>query len=322
MENLPSLTTIRLDSKHNLPPSAQHRSRVHKVSPTLSNHVVGAALQFDSKDSLPPKARHRSRIQHDGLVAASGGGVALPSVADLMPPSGYDDHQSAAMREIVQRRFVILLIWVIVMMGLSIAVVSQLYDGAPLPILNNNAAETGPEVVEVVSTAPVNNGIISPVFSREVQHWAPQIQEWSRMYGVDANQIATIMQIESCGDPYAESWVGAQGLFQVMPFHFEAHENMKDPDTNARRGINYFLGRLDQTNGDVGRSFAGYNGGHGAAGSPYDTWPEETKHYFYWATGIYEDAVAGKQISERLDEWMAAGGYSLCTQASQSLGLR
>ncbi|MGB1251552.1 MAG: transglycosylase SLT domain-containing protein [Candidatus Promineifilaceae bacterium] len=234
----------------------------------------------------------------------------------------WDDHQAVATSEIVQRRFIILLIWVIVMMGLSIAVVSQLYDGAALPILNNVADSPPQEISGTGLVQSSSNGIISPIFTREVQQWAPQIGEWSRTYGADVNQIATIMQIESCGDPYAESWVGAQGLFQVMPFHFEAHENMKDPDTNARRGINYFNERMAQTNGDVGRSFAGYNGGHGASGSPYDQWAAETQSYFYWATGIYEDAVAGKQISERLDEWMTAGGYSLCQQASTSLGLR
>ena len=38
---------------------------------------------------------------------------------------------------------------------------------------------------------------------------------------LDPDIIATIIQIESCGNPAARSTAGAQGLFQVMPFHFE-----------------------------------------------------------------------------------------------------
>ena len=134
--------------------------------------------------------------------------------------------------------------------------------------------------------------------------------------------LATIMQIESCGDPQANSHAGAQGLFQVMPFHFTAGENMLDPDTNARRGANYFAERLVQTSGDVGKAFAGYNGGHVAAGSSWNNWAAETQRYFVWSTGIYEEAKAGLTSSPTLQEWYAAGGTSLCNQAANRLNLR
>ena len=130
------------------------------------------------------------------------------------------------------------------------------------------------------------------------------------------------MQIESCGDPNAVSSAGAQGLFQVMPFHFDAGENMQDPHTNARRGMAYFAERLQQTRGDVGRAFAGYNGGHVAAAGSWDSWVPETQRYYTWSTGIYEEASAGAQSSETLSQWMAAGGASLCQQAANRIGLR
>lgn len=130
------------------------------------------------------------------------------------------------------------------------------------------------------------------------------------------------MQIESCGDPKALSSAGAQGLFQVMPFHFSNGENMLDPDTNAMRGMNYFAERLVQTSGDVGKAFAGYNGGHVAAGTSWDNWAAETQRYFVWATGIYEDAKAGLTESPTLQQWYAAGGTSLCQQASSRLNLQ
>lgn len=165
------------------------------------------------------------------------------------------------------------------------------------------------------------SGGISSVFTAEVKHWEPQIVAWSQEFGVDPNLTAIIMQIESCGDPQAVSHAGAQGLFQVMPFHFAAGEDSLDPDTNARRGINYFVERLNQTNGDIGRAFAGYNGGHVAAGNSRDQWADETQRYFRWSTGIYEDIQAGRTDSPTLQAWLQAGGASLCRQAAQRLGL-
>lgn len=174
----------------------------------------------------------------------------------------------------------------------------------------------------VAAAPPAVEGAIAPLFTAEVQYWAPQIIAWSAAAGVDPNMAATVMQIESCGDPNAVSSAGAQGLFQVMPFHFDAGENMQDPDTNARRGLAYLALGMQQTSGDVGRSFAGYNGGHGTAARNWEAWPAETQRYYVWATGIYKDAAAGSASSETLNQWLAAGGAGLCRQAAARLGLQ
>lgn len=168
----------------------------------------------------------------------------------------------------------------------------------------------------------IASGEISPIFSPSVQYWAPQIVEWAAAYQLDPNMVATVMQIESCGDPQAISGAGAQGLFQVMPYHFANGENSLDPDTNAKRGMAYLSERLVQTNGDTGKAFAGYNGGHVAAGSEYSSWANETQRYFRWSTTIYADAQAGVGESPAVAEWMAAGGVSLCNQAVTRLGIR
>jgi soluble lytic murein transglycosylase-like protein len=169
---------------------------------------------------------------------------------------------------------------------------------------------------------PLVAGGIAPLFTREVQHWAPQIVAWAAEFGVDPNMAATVMQIESCGDPNAVSSAGAQGLFQVMPFHFEAGENMQDPDTNARRGMAYLAQGMQMTGGDTGLSFAGYNGGHGTAAKGWAAWAAETQRYYTWSTGIYKDAAAGAASSETLSQWLAAGGASLCRQAAARIGLQ
>lgn len=182
-------------------------------------------------------------------------------------------------------------------------------------------AGTSSEAEEVNVAPPAATGTIAPLFTREIQHWAPQIIAWATAAGIDPNMAATVMQIESCGDPNAESGAGAQGLFQVMPFHFSPGEVMQDPDTNARRGMAYLALGMEQTGGDTSRTFAGYNGGHGTAARSWDTWPAETQRYYVWATGIYKDAVAGSATSETLNQWLAAGGASLCQQAANRLGL-
>lgn len=183
-------------------------------------------------------------------------------------------------------------------------------------------AEVAAEEQPPAEVAVVPAGSIAPLFTREIQHWAPQIVAWAAAQGLDPNMAATVMQIESCGDPNAVSSAGAQGLFQVMPFHFDAGENMQDPDTNARRGMAYLAQGMQLTGGDTGLSFAGYNGGHGTAAKGWSALPNETQRYYTWATGIYKDAVAGSSSSETLNQWLAAGGAGLCAQASARLGLQ
>ena len=216
----------------------------------------------------------------------------------------------------VQRRMVFILLAVVFfVVGFGVMAVRGSGNGEVVATQQDETI-----AVEAAPAAAVSGGI-APLFTREVQHWAPQIVAWSAAAGVDPNMAATVMQIESCGDPNAESIAGAQGLFQVMPFHFDPSESMQDPDTNARRGLAYLALGMQQHNGDTGLSFAGYNGGHGTAAKGWGAWAAETQRYYTWATGIYADAVAGSATSETLNQWLAAGGAGLCQQAAQRNGL-
>lgn len=170
---------------------------------------------------------------------------------------------------------------------------------------------------EVVVAAPT----LSPVFSPEVQVWRSSIERWAAAHSVDPDMVATIMQIESCGDPGALSHAGATGLFQVMPYHFDAGEDAWDPETNAHRGLAFFNTQLKHTGGDVYRAFAGYNGGYAASSSTWDHWAHETQRYYVWSKGIFDEAKAGLSASPTLQRWMEAGGSSLCQQAAGRLGL-
>jgi hypothetical protein len=240
---------------------------------------------------------------------------------DYFAPEGYilvDPTQ-----QVQQRMLMILGVTILVLFGLGTLVLRHYRNNS-----NATQAEAVPGVGVVTDAAAGANvtgsggGIISPLFTREVQYWAPQIVAWAAAAGVDPNMAATIMQIESCGDPQAESSAGASGLFQVMPFHFTDGEDRFNPDTNAFRGLNYFAERMQQTGGDVGRAFAGYNGGHVAAGGSWDSWAPETQRYYTWSTGIYADIQAGNTTSDTLNRWLQAGGATLCQQAAQRLGIQ
>lgn len=162
---------------------------------------------------------------------------------------------------------------------------------------------------------------LAPLFTPEVHYWTDWIRRWAEQTNLDPNMIATIMQIESCGDPLARSPAGAMGLFQVMPYHFATGEDPYDPVTNAYRGLNYLQSALKASHGDVRLAFAAYNGGLGVIERSEILWFSETQRYAYWASGIYADAQRGRRESPRLQEWLLAGGLSLCQQARQRLGL-
>ncbi len=197
------------------------------------------------------------------------------------------------------------------------AVQALIHDGGALASLQ--AAAAPQPRLELAAAAAA--GTLAPVFTPEIMHWQDKIAAWSKTYGLDPNLVATVMQIESCGAPHVVSSSGAQGLFQVMPFHFAAGEEMQDPDTNAARGLAYLALGLQRSGGNAGLAFAGYNGGHSMIGRDSSLWPDQTRRYWYWASGIYDEAAAGQASSARLQEWLQAGGASLCAKADAQIGL-
>jgi hypothetical protein len=167
----------------------------------------------------------------------------------------------------------------------------------------------------------VQIGSISPVFSPEIQYWSGSIKGWAAAAGLDPNLVATVMQIESCGDPRALSPAGAMGLFQVMPDHFTASDDPYNPDTNAARGLAYLKRSLIAANGDARLALAGYNGGIGVIRRPESSWRLQTQHYANVGSGIYNDASSGVTQSLRLQAWMGNGVKSMCHQAASHLGI-
>jgi soluble lytic murein transglycosylase-like protein len=162
---------------------------------------------------------------------------------------------------------------------------------------------------------------ISPIFTPEVQYWGGKIQSWAAEARLDPNLVATVMQIESCGDPKALSRSGAIGLFQVMPYHFAAGDDPYVPDTNAQRGLDYLKRSFEAARGDPRLALAGYNGGIGVIGIQENDWSQQTQRYATWGSGIYIEASSSATISPHLKEWLATNGASLCMQAANRLGI-
>lgn len=195
-------------------------------------------------------------------------------------------------------------------------------------VLQNSAApaNAAPQAQAPIWGSPANTASgpssgLSPIFTKEVQHWGNDIVRWANAAGVDPNLAATVMQIESCGDPRATSRSGATSLFQVMPFHFKFGENPYDPETNALRGMSYLARSLQAGGGDARLALAGYNGGIGVISRSEWGWPAETKRYVLYGAPIYEDARNGAASSASLTEWYQKYGAGLCSQAAQRLGI-
>jgi soluble lytic murein transglycosylase-like protein len=154
-------------------------------------------------------------------------------------------------------------------------------------------------------------------YAPEVMHWKPEIEQWAQTYDVNPNVIAIVIQIESCGDPTAISSAGATGLMQVMPMHFSNGENMLNPDTNVRRGMSVFYECLTQfADWDLGLALACYNGGPGVTTVGQESWAEETRYYYRWATGLWGDVQANSRSSGTLSDWKDTGGSRLCDTAA------
>ena len=179
----------------------------------------------------------------------------------------------------------------------------------------SNGQEVSPEFI-LESNSP-----LSPVFRPEVRFWGADISRWAAQFNLDPNLVATVMQIESCGDPRALSRSGAMGLFQVMPFHFVDSDQPYEPDTNAARGLAYLDRALETAGGEARLALAGYNGGIGVISRPESSWSEQTRRYVEYGSPIYTDASSSSTFSEALDKWYSKYGSSLCRQARNHIGL-
>jgi soluble lytic murein transglycosylase-like protein len=108
--------------------------------------------------------------------------------------------------------------------------------------------------------------------------------------GVDPRFIHAVIKQESKYDPKAVSYVGAQGLMQMMPATARRF-GLKDPfdaTANVEAGTKYLKWLLKRFDGDVSLALAGYNAGEGSVDKykgipPYS----ETQNYVHKIVATY-----------------------------------
>jgi hypothetical protein len=115
------------------------------------------------------------------------------------------------------------------------------------------------------------------------------ILDAASVYGVAADLVRAVIQVESEFDRMAVSSKGAQGLMQLMPFtarRFGVADPF-DPRQNIFAGVQYLRLLMDLFQGDVGLALAGYNAGENAVARykgipPY----KETQNYVRKIQGL------------------------------------
>lgn len=97
-----------------------------------------------------------------------------------------------------------------------------------------------------------------------IAKWGPLLAAKATKYGVPWALMVGVCASESWGDPNAGSSAGAQGLMQVMPFHFPAGTTtaqMREPDRNVDLGAKILADAIKRVGRDVPKIAAVYNAG-------------------------------------------------------------
>jgi soluble lytic murein transglycosylase-like protein len=143
--------------------------------------------------------------------------------------------------------------------------------------------------VSLASATPVDEeGATDPIVDRairylkqrrsglseaEIAQVAATIVREAKIYAIDPNLVMAVIHIESRGNAFALSPVGAMGLMQIMPatgeelaeklaIPWRGPQTLFDPLLNIRMGVAY-LEQLESRYGSMATALAAYNWGPG-----------------------------------------------------------
>lgn len=200
------------------------------------------------------------------------------------------------------------------------------------------SSPTTPPTPESEDSQPKESCSVSETFTPQVRRWSDEICRWSDEHNMDPDLIATIMQIESCGNHTAISSTGVRGLFQVTGANLDG-QNPYNPNVSMAKGPGKVLkAELKAAAGNVVAALAGYNGGGYARqyingdisfyqfyrylrNHPSGYWWSDAKarakinevsYYAKWANIFFESKTGDRTT---LQAWLDKGGQRLCDQA-------
>lgn len=130
------------------------------------------------------------------------------------------------------------------------------------------------------------------------------IEAWVQVlapgYGLDANLLLAVIEVESRFNPRARSPKNARGLMQLLPgtaSRFKV-KDIWDPFENLMGGMAYLRWLLDHYEGDLSLSLAAYNAGEHVV-KRYGGIPpyRETRHYVNSINRLYTQAKQSSAVS-------------------------
>jgi soluble lytic murein transglycosylase len=140
-------------------------------------------------------------------------------------------------------------------------------------------ASPAPDVEENTADPMVDRAIRyleehrSGISEAEIAAVATTIVREAKMHGIDPNLVLAVIHIESRGNTFALSPVGAMGMMQIMPptgeelaakldIPWRGAQTLFDPQVNVRMGVAY-LKQLESRYGSMKTALAAYNWGPG-----------------------------------------------------------
>ncbi len=128
-------------------------------------------------------------------------------------------------------------------------------------------------------------------------NYARQVHSAGSRHNIDPRLIHAVIEVESRGDPNAESPRGAKGLMQITPYICKKYgvSNPFDIEQNINAGCAYLAHLLDSLNGDLERALAAYNCGLGRV-SMYNELPPVSE------TRLFVNKILSKYRSKVLND--------------------
>ncbi len=194
----------------------------------------------------------------------------------------------------------------------------QLTAWAPATLMAARAieaatAQAATPVPGYVTPEPVAAAVeVVGQFTNTVEQWRPQIDDWAVFYGVEANVIATVLQVETCGNKeYYNDQQHRYGLFGVEWFQFAVGDDYYDLETNTKLGMTVLQDLTQQTN-NMGLVFGGWKS-RVAMVQSFDRWDRFAMQFYWNASPIYMGAKNGDG-GAAAREWLASpAGQYVCS---------